>query len=612
MNSIISNFPYKYIRAQQDKLIEAINNAIKNKKNLIVHAPTGLGKTVAALLPSIIHAKKKKLTVMFLTSRNTQHILAIRTLQDINSKLKIVATDLVGKKHLCLQAFSSFSSGDMAEYCKLLKKEKKCNYYINFKKNESLTPDSKLALGVAFNSIRTSKELYELAKNYDICPYELAMELTKNSDVIVADYQFIFNKHILRRILTKIDKTLDELILIIDEAHNLPSRIKDQATARLTTKTIKFALHEAKKFNLDSINILSDLYNILEDLAKNIKVNEEKYITKQDLLNRIELDFDEFKSILEQDAEFVREKEQKSSIGSIAGFFDKWPGKEEGFARIITRKEDNIVVAYKCLDPSIISKEVINNAHSTIIMSGTLNPTSMYKEVLGVENAEEHVFKSPFPEKNRLLLIVPKTTTKFTKRDEAQYKKIAIELAKISDATPGNIAIFFPSYFMLENVNKYFSILTKKTILTEDSELTNQERTEIISNFKKYMTTGAVLLAVLGGSFSEGIDLPGENLKAVVIVGLPLQKPDLETKALINYFDKKFNKGWDYGYLFPAFNKTLQGAGRCIRTETDKGAIIFLDERYIWSNYKRCFPKTWKIKTTLTPDKELKDFFNKK
>lgn len=614
MKILQQNFPYKKIRPMQDDLLEEINNTIKNKSKLIVHAPTGLGKTIAALLPAIIKAKKDKLKVVFLTSRNTQHLLAMRTLRDIKEKVVNIGVDIVGRKHLCLQAFSNFSAGDLAEYCRLLKKEKKCNYYSNFKKSEKLTPDAKLALNELKSlSPLMAQELYNFCQDREICPYEVSLELTKDAEVIIADYQFIFNAHIRKILLNKLQKELSELILIIDEGHNLPNRIKDQASHYFTSLMLKGSISEAKKHELEEIQeYLVQLLSILKDYETSLKYGEtEKYITKKDFVDKVKKirDYEELVVALEVAAEHVRDKEQRSRIGGVANFLVNWQESDDGFTRIFTKKDKYLSLAYKCLDPSIVSREVVNNAHSVIMMSGTLTPTYMFKELIGFENAEEKVFKSPFPEKNRELIIVPKTTTKFTKRDEKQYKAIASELKNIVENVPGNIAIFFPSYFMSENVSKYFTIMTSKTVFTEVSELNAQERVDILTNFKKYKNTGAVLLGVLGGSFSEGIDLPGENLKAVVVVGLPLQKPDLESKALIEYFDKKFKKGWDYGYLFPAFNKTLQGAGRCIRSETDKGVIIFLDERYIWNNYRRCFPATWNIKVSLKPERELKVFF---
>ncbi len=241
-------------------------------------------------------------------------------------------------------------------------------------------------------------------------------------------------------------------------------------------------------------------------------------------------------------------------------------------------------------------------------MSGTLLPTSMYKEVLGVENCQEVVFKDPFPKKNRLNLIVPKTTTKYSKRSPEQYKQISENLSKMINSIPGNSAVFFPSYYLRDQVQKY--MITDKTTFVEHSRLTKPEKQELLDNFKSYKDTGAVLLAVASGSFGEGIDLPGDLLKAVIVVGLPLTKPDLEVKSLIDYYDKKFNKGWDYGYLFPAFNKSLQNAGRCIRSETDKGLIVFLDERYVWQNYKRCFPEDWDLRISIDHDKLIEEFFN--
>ena len=616
MQILKKHFPYEEIRPMQDDLMKDINDAVINAKNLIAHAPTGLGKTVAALLPAIIKAKKDNLKVLFLTSRNTQHILAMNTLKDIKEKFSNVGVDLVGRKHLCLQALPNFSAGDLAEYCKLLKKEKKCAYFTKFKKGEKLTVDGELALSeIKSISPLLARDLYNFSEDRGICPYELALELTRESDVIIADYQFVFNSHIRKILLNKIQRELNELIIVIDEGHNLPNRIKDQASHYFTSLMLKASIREAKNFEMDEIrDYLNQLLDVLEKYSQNLSYGEsEKYITKQEFIDDVNKvrDYEELFVALEVAAEQVREKEQRSRIGGVANFLNEWKGQDDGFTRIFTKKEEkNLILAYKCLDPSIVSKEVVNNAHSVIMMSGTLTPTHMYKELVGFLAAQEKVFKSPFPEENRELLIVPKTTTKFTKRDEAQYKAIANELKGIVENVPGNVAVFFPSYFISENVSKYFSIMTSKTVFTEVSELTGQERSDILTNFKKYKNTGAVLLGVLGGSFSEGIDLPGENLKAVVIVGLPLQKPDLETKALIDYFEDKFKKGWDYGYLFPAFNKALQGAGRCIRSETDKGAIIFLDERYIWNNYRRCFPSTWKMKVSLKPGRELQRFFS--
>jgi DNA excision repair protein ERCC-2 len=244
-------------------------------------------------------------------------------------------------------------------------------------------------------------------------------------------------------------------------------------------------------------------------------------------------------------------------------------------------------------------------------MSGTLSPTEMYKDLLGFpSDTKATSYSNPFPQKNRLALIIPEVTTRFSLRTPKQYKKIAKICSEISNTVPGNTVVFFPSYKVRDEVHKFLYGSCNKKILKETQELSKQEKTRLLEDFKANHKKGSVLLAVIGGNFNEGIDLPGDFLKAVVVVGLPLQQPDLETNQLIKYYDKKFMKGWDYGYVLPAFVKALQSAGRCIRSETDRGLIAFLDERYSWPNYYKCFPADWKPSITALYKERIKKFFN--
>lgn len=243
-------------------------------------------------------------------------------------------------------------------------------------------------------------------------------------------------------------------------------------------------------------------------------------------------------------------------------------------------------------------------------MSGTLLPLNMYKEILGLPKKTETLeLVSPFKKENKLNLIIPKTSTKYTERNDKNFKEIATIISKITNSITGNSAIFFPSYKLRDDVYMHLNSLSKKTAFLEVPNMSTTEKSDFLNNFKKYSQIGAILLGVSGGSFSEGIDLPGDLLKCVIVVGLPLPKPDLETKTIISYYNNLFGKGWDYGYVFPAFNKTLQSAGRCIRSETDKGVIVFLDERYAWPNYYNCFPKDWNMQIVHGFEKPIIDFF---
>lgn len=615
-------FAHDTVRESQNRLILKIDECIKAKKSLVVHAPTGLGKTAAAIGPALAYALDNDKTVFFLTSRHTQHKIAIDTLKIIKEKynLKFDVVDLVGRKSMCpVPGIEHLFSSEFAEYCKNVREDDKCDFFVNTKSKSKLSVKSKDVI----NTIKElmpihAEKLYDICVENRLCPYEVSMMLAKKAKVIVCDYYYLFSSKIRETLFSKSDNLIENAILIIDEGHNLPSRVKDLATQRITSVILKRATSEAKKYQLLELSLsIERIHKILNLYSKELKKpDKEKIILKDDFIKKINefSDYDMLISTLEIAAIKIREEQKQSYIGSVSSFLESWQGVDEGFARIFSikesKKEEILMLAYRCLDPSLITSDVINLAYSTIIMSGTLTPTSMYAELLGIKEAEQAVFGSPFPKENKINIIVPGVSTKFTQRSDGEFRRIAESLAKITNAVPGNSAIFFPSYHLLSLVSAYFDTLSEKTIIKESAGLSKQEKEEVLETFKSYNKTGAILLGVISGSFGEGIDLPGDFLKCVVIVGLPLSQPDLETKSLIDYYDQKFKKGWDYGYVAPAFNKAFQCAGRCIRSETDKGIIVFLDERYKWSNYFKYFPHDWKMQITTSPEMRIKEFYD--
>lgn len=610
-------FPHSNMRAVQDRLVKKIYDCLLLRKSLIVHAPTGLGKTAASLGPAVTVALEKKLTVLFLTSRHTQHAIALETLKTMKEKhkLNLNVSSIIGKKFMCLQPnVAKLHTNDFNEYCRKMKEDDLCEFYTNLKKGEKWSSET----GALITEIKrigpiSNTLLMEKASACKLCPYEISVLAAKEANVIIGDYYYAFHPRIREAFFKKIEKELENCILVIDEAHNLPNRLKDLSSSYLTSFILSRASLEAKKLGYENVETwMVKMLRIFEEYGEDRE--EEKYITRDDFLEKMQTvgDYEHILETLTQIGDQVREDQKQSFIGSVASFLEAWPGEDAGFTRIFSKKQssrgDQWTLSYRCLDPSLIAAPVLDRSYASVLMSGTLTPTSMYKEVLGVD-AEEETFESPFPEENKLNIIIPKTSTKFTQRSEEQYMEMAKILGQVVDKVPGNSAIFFPSYQLKDSVYRYFSTACTKTIFSEFPNMTEEQKHDLLERFKSYHKIGAVLLGVISGSFGEGIDLPGDLLKGVVIVGLPLQKPDLETKALIDYFDKKFKKGWDYGYLFPAFNKCLQSAGRCIRSETDRGIIVFLDERYTWSNYYRCFPPDWKMRTTLLYERTIEEFF---
>ena len=604
-------FPHEQIRPEQEKLLDAVKKAVESKRNLIVHAPTGLGKTAAAIAPALEYALEKNLTLFYLTSRHTQHKIVIDTLRKIKEihRVAVITTDLIGKKFMCIvPGVQLINSSDFSEYCKSAREKGTCEFYEKTRKSNGLTVDANALISdlIVSNPLNAEDVIHE-CHSKKICPYYLSMAMAAKSNVIIGDYNLIFNPSIREKVLKQIQKKIEECIIIIDEAHNLPDRIRSNMSVSISNINLKNASIEAKKTGFDNaIPYLNAMQDILKNLAENAEGKEE-LVMRDEFSNKVKLlgDYDAIVESLESAAETIRIEKKRSFIGSIANFLRDWRGPEDGFARILTITDKFVKLSYKCLDPSVVSEKLMKEAHSVVLMSGTMNPTEMYKEVLGIERCDEAEYISPFPKKNKLSMIVPITTTKFTSRNEMQFRNIAAICLRILELIPGNCAVFFPSYQVRDEISKHLSNSTKKTVFSEIQKMTKQEKAEFLKKFSSY--GNAVLLAVAGGSFGEGIDLPGV-LKCVIVVGLPLKHPDLETKKTMEFYQEMFSKGWDYGYIFPAINKALQAAGRCIRSEKDRGVLVFLDERYEWPNYRRCFPENYI--TSFDFEKKIREFWN--
>jgi DNA excision repair protein ERCC-2 len=619
-------FPHEKIRPVQEELVQLIFDTVKNKKNLIVHAPTGLGKTAAALAPALAVALDKDLTIFFLTSRHTQHQLAIDTLIHIKKKhaLNFLGVDIVGKQSMCVQDHvAELYSNEFAEYCKSVREKNECEFYENTKNSSGkLTVKAKKIIEelTAIAPVHSEK-MIEICKKEKICPYEVSAELSKKAKVIVSDYYYIFHPKISDSFFGKTGKKLENSIVIIDEGHNLPGRLRNLFTHKLSSYIIDRALKEAKKFNVaNAVPKIKEIDHILTKLSSDMKEEQkESLITKDDFekkVKTIDEDYDGLIADLEFSADDIRKQQRSSFLGSVAAFLNGWQGPDKGFSRILSRTpykdKENILLSYRCLDPSLSSTVVFEHSYAAILMSGTLTPTAMYADLLGFPKSRtvQKEFGNPFPKKNKLTLIVPETTTKFTQRDESQFREIARICNSITSTIDGNSAIFFPSYILMDEINRHFSELSKKHIVKEIPGLSKEGKYDLLETFKEESKNkGSVLLGVATGSFGEGVDFPNNLLKCVIVVGIPLQKPDLETTQLIEYYDKKFGNGWDYGYIYPAILKSLQNAGRCIRSETDKGVIVFLDKRYAWPGYKKCFPDS-EIIVTQNYLERIKEFFN--
>ena len=340
-----SLFPFEQVREIQSDFMNDVASAIKEKKHMVAHAPTGLGKTVATLAPALKIAMEKDLTIFFLTSRHTQQEIVLETLKKIREKcnLEFTASSIIGKKWMCSQpGVERLGSSEFSEFCKSLCADDQCEFFLN----------TKTKIGISAHAQRTVSELQvqspcssglivQSARQQALCPYEIGAALAKKARVIITDYFYIFHPTIRQRFLNTIGKDLDRAILIVDEGHNLPERLRDLMSDQLSTGTIKAALKEVQKFQFDDIeNFLLETQAILEKLGENLQINQEKRISKELFVNEIKkiTDYEELTEHCHVKGDVVREEQKRSAIGNMGNFLEQWLGPEDGYARILQRK----------------------------------------------------------------------------------------------------------------------------------------------------------------------------------------------------------------------------------------------------------------------------------
>lgn len=593
--SNIGFFPFPSIRDGQKDFLKDANRVIKEGKHLVAHAPTGIGKTAAVIAPALEFALKNDKFIIFLTSKQSQHKIAVETLKNIKTKgIYFIAVDIISKQAMCPRAEAKYYYAVFNEYCKGLQKTSKCYYYMKYNSDLKSTIEE---------NIFHVEELVEHCRKYGVCPHRAALDVASKANIMICDYNYIFSD-ISETIMTRIEKNPEDIILIVDEAHNLPDRIRNNMSNELS----RFVLDEAKrelrthKSLSHHIKGVSSVFNIL---INKTKLDSEQLVEKSWFVKEIKrilasalirMYYEDFVKALYKIGMEIAKDENKSSVLIVAEFLEQWEKYDEGCVRIFSNHEvPNL--SFKLLDPSVISKDIFSKLHSSIMMSGTLYPMQMYADILGLEKERTILkqYNSPFPKKNKMILISRDVTTLYRKRSPQMYQKIGNNILDASKHAK-NTAVFFPSYMFMQNVVNYID--SDKKLLLEERRASKSEKDQVYNELVRLKKgNGGILLGVQGGSFSEGVDYADNVLDTVVVVGLPLAPPTLEVEALLKYYKEKFGhaRGYDYAYLFPAMNRVMQASGRLIRSETDRGIVVLMDERFAQQRFSRFIYEDVKI-----------------
>ena len=589
-------FPYAY-RKYQRELVELMQEAARGG-HIAVEAGTGMGKTVCALYAAGTEATNRDKRVLYLVRTNSQQRQVILE----SRKLGLQTIPLQGRHNLCpfLQSDSEFrtaTSEELSRACqekkeRTLRGEEGCRYY-----RELVHGDQQELRAWLSSAIPTMEELKTRCVSHGICPYEFVKTVLSNFKVVTAPYIYFFDPSLRHALLRWMSVPLEDLIVIVDEAHNLPEYSMQLGSARLSLASIRLAEAETERYGDPEViegvsikDVCRIVRNALMELAKEYVRDEdgllppsafEEYImgafaTTSNRIKQIA------QSILVQ-GEIVREQKSlegkvpRSFLASLGSFLLFW-FNEDGweYIRLVTGG-DNPALECFCLDPSIIAA-VVSDCWSSIHMSGTLSPLEEYKDSVGLPpETVVHRFPSPFPPENRQVFVVEGFTTKYEVL--AAYRdaiaNIRDELGRILRTIERSTAVFFPSHDLLRQFLELRGTIGREIYLEEQG----MEQSELMDVVERFRTGNAVLFGVYGGRVSEGMDFPADELEMVVLVGVPYPKPTAKLKAMVNFYDAKFARGWEYAVEAPARRKLMQAVGRIIRSETDRGVAVILDNR---------------------------------
>ena len=593
-------FPFEYRKGQRE-MVSGIYHAISKKEQIFIQAPTGVGKTMSAVFPAVrAIGQGMAETVFYLTARTITRTVAqdaFEKLRDRGLLFKVVT--ITAKEKLC---FCDKPECD----------PEKCPYA---KGHYDRINDAVYELWTTEQSF-DRETLLRHAQKWQVCPFELSLDLAVWMDGVICDYNYVFDPNVyLKRFFG--ENVSGNYLFLIDEAHNLVDRGREMYSASISLDDVIETRKFVKPYSQKLWKKLGKVKKQLEKLRENCgewKVEENAGVLPISLLSvQGELD------------QLLEEPPAQEVVDGILDFYFA----VRNFLNISELVDDNYVVytAFDengrfymklfCVNPAENLQKCLDKGNSTVFFSATLLPLQYYRKMLSTRSENFGMYvESPFEQKKRCLMICRDVSSKYTRRGYEEYRKIAEYIARMSWQKKGNYMVFFPSYRLMEDVYQVyqdeFSVSWVRCI-SQHASMTELEREEFLEEFTEETEETLVGFCVMGGIFSEGIDLIGDRLIGAAVVGTGLPQVNCEREILKGYYDEKGEQGFDYAYRYPGMNKVLQAAGRVIRTKEDTGAILLMDERFLNRDYRNLFPREWNDACTCTlgnVEKHLQAFWD--
>ncbi|MBN2542709.1 ATP-dependent DNA helicase [bacterium] len=592
-------FPFPEKRETQKIMEQRIGSVLEAGKNLVISALAGCGKTAGTLFPVIKYALQNNKRVFFLTSKNTQQELVRETV-----------SGLKGIKTLFMRASDQMCINNV-KYCS----PDFCPYLENL-----MNSGGELLTEILESDILTPDNIFRVSKEAMVCPFEMSLAIAEAADLIVGDYNYVFDpSSFIRRLFLKNDYS--NFILIIDEVHNLLQRSRDYYSVKFPVERVKEAkkyaelmqfhgLGEMKKTLNKMIKLFNDYYIQGKqehpemqkyDCAIDKEVMMEHYLRFEDIYTRYLLQSDE--SLLEEVLNPLRDL-----YYCYTNFLSVLEWVDEGFATMFSA-DGGGTFEILCSDARNRLRERVNGFHSVIGMSATLTPVDYYMEVLGFEekDTEKLQIPSPFPAENRMVMIVPSVSTTYKNR-MGDYTRVGKLIIDIINVNKGNYLVFFPSFEYMEHV-RFFIREESFKILVQRRVMNSAERAAFLEELRT-SEQPVLLMGVQGGVFAEGVDYIGDTAIGVIVVGPQIPPPTYEQEFLCRYYQELNGHGFEYAYLYPGMNRTIQAAGRVIRSNTDRGVIVLLGKRFTQEQYFSLFPGEWENIEVLDDDKIVPGLWN--
>ncbi len=589
-------FPHASTRPGQDAIIEAVARSLEQAEHLLLEAPTGLGKTVAALFPTLRYALEHRKRVFVLTAKTLQQELATAVVDQLNADGTFRSLRLRAKAKMCANDEVICHE----EFCPYAR-----DFYLKLHRSrvtEELLFDHPTLL---------PDQIFAAARTEEVCPFEVSLQLAGKVQVMVCDYNYAFDPYVALQEFGP-DSDLDDTILVIDEIHNLVDRGREYYSPSLSASALERAAAALAGVEQPAPRRAAGLCRelaawirraVADGLGGDSGTDRPGSPAAETALSEDELwdlrpDFDDaFVDYLEHQRSHNSYRAEDPFVSSYFDLLRFQDGlalsRGSEFSHVVSKRGSDDRTGILCKDPSRFLGGIINRTHATIGLSATLSPTDFYRDLLGfdAERTATLALPSPFPRENRVLVIDDSVSTVYRERDR-NYGPIAKSLSAYVESVPGNTLALFPSYAFAERVAEHLQVASKR-VLVQNRDDSDSTREEILDMLRSPFTGDNLLVAVAGGVYAEGVDYPGDTLRAVAVIGPCLPAVTLERELLRRYFDERFERGFEYAYVVPGMTRVVQAAGRLIRSADDTGVIALLDRRFLNPPYLGHLPEDW-------------------